>query len=212
MAMRVVRWIIALAVAAGVCWLFPLFHVVPLQTVKAEIAAGQFDATQFAQTFWDKQLLPALGKSVKADVLLAAIQGDPAAAKKKFGRSVGFTDTYFYFVSGTGRVVSISDDEVSLAITPGSTNAEVTLLTGLIFGDAIRDGTGLLNASDYSNSQDFNDISAALDHLVETRVLPGLHEQAKIGARISFAGCAEVDDEANDLKPLKVIPIQTKTP
>jgi predicted lipoprotein len=210
--MRVVRWIIALAVAAGVCWLFPLFHLVPLQTAKAEKAAAKFDATQFAETFWDKQLLPALDKAVKANVLLAAIQSDPATAKKKFSRSVGFSDTYFYFVSGTGRVVSVSDDEVSLAITPGSTNAEVTLLAGLIFGDAIRDGTGLLNAGAYSNSQDFNDISAALDHLVETRVLPGLHQQAKIGAQISFAGCAEVDDEANDLKPLKVIPIQTKAP
>jgi predicted lipoprotein len=210
--MRVVRWIIALAVAAGVCWLFPLFHLVPLQTAKAEKAAAKFDATQFAETFWDKQLLPALDKAVKANVLLAAIQSDPATAKKKFSRSVGFSDTYFYFVSGTGRVVSVSDDEVSLAITPGSTNAEVTLLAGLIFGDAIRDGTGLLNGGAYANSQDFNDISAALDHLVETRVLPGLHQQEKIGAQISFAGCAEVDDEANDLKPLKVIPIQTKTP
>jgi len=99
-----------------------------------------------------------------------------------------------------------------MAITPGSTNAEVTLLAGLIFGDAVRDGTGLLNPSAYPNSQDFNDISAALDHLVETRVLPRLHQQAKIGAQISFAGCAEVDDEANDLMPLKVIPIQTTTP
>ncbi len=210
--MRVVRWIIALVVAIAVCWLFPLFHVLPLQSANAEKPAAKFDPAQFAETFWDKQLLPAVDKSVKVDVLLAAIQSDPAAAKKKYARSVGFSDTYFYFVSGTGRVVSVSDDEVSLAITPGSTNAEVTLLAGLIFGDAVRDGTGLLNASDYSNSQDFNDISGALDHLVETRVLPGLHQQAKIGAQISFAGCAEVDDEANDLKPLKVIPIQIKTP
>lgn len=210
--MRVVRWIIALAVAAGVCWLFPLFHIVPLQAAKAEKAAGKFDAGHFAETFWANQLMPALDKTVKADVLLAAIQADPAAAKKKYSHSVGFSDTYFYFLSGTGRVVSVSDDEIALAITPGSTNAEVTLLAGLIFGDAIRDGTGLLNPSAYPNSQDFNDISAALDHLVETRVLPGLHQQAKMGAEISFAGCAEVDDEANDLKPLKVIPIQTKTP
>jgi predicted lipoprotein len=210
--MRVVRWIIALAVVAGVCWLFPLFHVAPLQTVKAEKAAGKFDATQFAETFWATQLVPALDKTVKADVLLAAIQADPAAAKKEYSHSIGFSDTYFYFLSGTGRVVSVSDDEISLAITSGSTNAEVTLLAGLIFGDAVRDGTGMLNPSAYPNSQDFNDISATLNHLVETRVLPGLHQQAKIGGQISFAGCAEVDDEANDLKPLKVIPIQTKTP
>jgi predicted lipoprotein len=209
--MHVVRWISALAVAAGVCWLFPLFHVVPLQAANAQKAAGKFDPAQFAETFWTNELVPALDKTVKADVLLAAIQTDPPAAKKKFAHSVGFTDTYFYFLSGTGRVVAISDDEVSLAITPGSTNAEVTLLSGLIFGDAVRDGAGLLNASAYPNSQDFNDISAALDHLVETRVLPGLRQHAKIGAQISFAGCAEVDDETMDLKPLKVIPIQTKS-
>ena len=62
------------------------------------------------------------------------------------------------------------------AVTENSTNAEITLQTGLVFGDAIRDGTGLLNASDYPNSQDFNDISAALNHLVETRVLPDLRD------------------------------------
>lgn len=210
--MRAIRWIVALAIIAGVCWLFPLFHIVPLKAAKAEKAAAAFNAEQFAETFWTNQLLPSLDQTVKVDTLLVAIQADPEAAKKKYSRSLGLSGSYFYFVSGTGRVVSASDDEISLAITPGTTNAEVTLLSGLIFGDAVRDGTGLLNPSAYPNSQDFNDISAALDHLVETRVLPGLHQQAKIGAEIFFAGCAEVDDESNDLKPLKVIPIQTKTP
>ena len=209
--MRVVRWLIVIAVIACVCWLFPLFHVVPLKAANAEKAAATFDPARFAETFWTNQLLPSLGQTVKADVLLAAIQSDPAAAKKKFARTIGFSGTYFYFMSGTGRVVSVSDDEISLAITPGTTNAEVSLQSGLIFGDAVRDGTGLLNESDYPNSQDFNAISAALDNLVETRVLPELRQQARIGARISFAGCAEVDDENIDLKPLKVIPIQTKS-
>ncbi|HXS68251.1 MAG TPA: DUF2291 family protein, partial [Candidatus Polarisedimenticolia bacterium] len=180
--MAAVRWFIAIVVLAGICWLFPIFHVVPLKTVTAEKAAETFNATQFADNFWTNQLVPAISKSVKADVLLPAIQADPAAAKKKFSRSVGLSESYFYFLSGTGRVVAVSDDEISLAITSGSTNAEVSLQAGLIFGDAIRDGTGLLNASDYPNSQDFNDISAALDPIVETRVLPALHAQAKIGA------------------------------
>jgi predicted lipoprotein len=210
--MRVARWILALAVIAFVCWLFPLFHVVQLQAANAEKAATEFNAEKFAGVFWTNQLLPSLNQTVNAEVLLAAIKSDRAVAKKKYSRSLGLSDTYFYFLSGTGRVVSISDDEVSLAITPGSTNADVMLLCGLIFGDAVRDGTGLLNASAYPNSQDFNDVSSALNHLVETRVLPGLRQQAKIGGQIAFAGCAEVDDEASDLQPLKVIPVQTKIP
>ena len=207
--MHIVRWLIAIAIIAAVCWLFPLFHVVRL---KAERAAAAFNATDFAETFWTNKLLPSIDKAVNAGTLVADIQSDPATAKKKYSRGVGLSDSYFYFVTGTGRVMAVSEDAISLAITDKATNVEVALQAGLIFGDALRDGTGLLDASSYPNSQDFNDISAALNHIVETRVLPGLREQAKIGATISFSGCAEVDDESSDLKPLKIVPIQTKSP
>ncbi len=211
--MCAVRWLIAIVVIAFICWLFPLFHVVPLKTAEAKQAAATFNPTGFAESFWTNQIASSFDKAdkaVKADALVAAIQSDPAAAKKKFSRSVGLSDAYFYFLSGTGQVVAVSDDVISLALTPGSTNADIALQTGLVFGDTIREGTGLLNASAYPNSQDFNDISAALNHIVETRVQPPLKEQAKVGAKISFIGCAEVEDESSDLKPLKVIPIQTQ--
>jgi predicted lipoprotein len=207
--MRAARWIIAIVIAAGICWLFPLFHVVPLKTATAEKQAETFNATQFAETFWTNQLIASLDKAVKADVLLPAIAVNPATAKQKYARTVGLSENYFYFVSGRGRVLAVSDDEVTLTVTEGGTNADISLQTGLLFGNALRDATGLLNASDYPNSQDFNDISTALNHIAETQVLPKLREQAKVGAKISFVGCAEVDDEASDLKPLKIIPIQT---
>ena len=206
--MRFGPWIIAMLIAAGICWRFPLFHIVPLKTATAEKMAATFNATQFAETFWANQLLPALPKCSPAAALIASIQTDPAAAKKKFSRGSGVGDSYFYFVSGAGKIIAVSDDEISIAVTAGSTNAEITLQTGLIFGNALRDGAGLLSPSDYPNSQDFNDISAALNHIVETSVQPKLRERAKVGANISFAGCAEVNDESTDLKPLKVIPIQ----
>jgi predicted lipoprotein len=207
--MRVVRCLIALVVVAGFFRFFPLFHVERLKTA-AEQAATVFDAQQFAETFWTGKLLPAINSSsVKAEVLLPAIKADAAAARKKYSHGAGLGDTYFYFVSGSGRATSVSDDAVSLRVTNGGNDAEVSIQTGLIFGDALRDGTGLLNPSDFPNSQNFNDISATLDHIAESRVLPALRKQAKVGATIFFAGCAEVDDETTDLEPLKVIPIQT---
>ena len=207
---RLVTWFFSGVVIAGICWLFPPFHVVPLKIAAEQKAAAVFNPAQFAETFWSAQLLPAIAKSVKAETLLPAIQSDAAAAKKQFSRSIGAAENYFYFLSGSGKIVAVSDDEISLNLT-GGTNAEVSLQTGLVFGNALRDGTGLLDANNYPNSQDFNGISEALNHLVETRVLPKLKEQAKVGANISFAGCAEVADESVDLKPLKVIPIQTGT-
>lgn len=208
--MRAARWLIAAAIGTAICWRFPLFHTVPLETALAEKAAAVFNPAEFAETFWTNQLLPSLPKAVNAEVLLRAIQAGPEAAKTNYSHSVGLGGSYFYFLSGTGRVTAVSDDEISLSVGAGGTNADICLQSGLIFGDALRDGTGLLNVNDYPNSQDFNGISEALDHIVETRVLPKLREQAKTGANIFFAGCAEVDDESSDLKPLKVIPIQTE--
>jgi predicted lipoprotein len=106
--------------------------------------------------------------------------------------------------------VEISDSGIALAVTQSTTQPEVLLETGLLFGNALRDGTGLLDVNDYPNSQDFNGISAALNHLAETRVLPRLRERARIGATVRFVCCAEVNDEATDLHPLRLVPIQAE--
>ena len=147
---------------------------------------------------------------MKSEVLLPAIQSNAAEAKKKFSRNVGVSESYTYFISGTGRVLAVNDDEISLAVTEGTTNAEVALQVGLLFSNAVRDGTGLLSVNDYPNSQDFNAISEALNRIIEERVLPKLRETAKVGATIHFVGCAEVNDESTDLKPLKVIPVKAE--
>jgi predicted lipoprotein len=208
--MRWAGWLIAITVVAGLCWCFPLFHIVPLERAVKEKAAATFNAKEFAERFWGAQLLKLLDKVTKADVLLPAIRVNPAEAKRQFARSLGVTESYTYFISGKGRVLARSDDEISLAVTDGATNAEVSLQVGPLFSNAVRDGTGLLNVSDYPNSQDFNAISEALNHLIEERVQPKLREQAKIGATVHFVGCAEVNDETADLKPLKVVPLRVE--
>ncbi len=189
------------------CWLFPLFHIIPLERATKERAAAVFNAEAFAEKFWNDQLLKSLDRSVKTDALLPAIQTDAAAARKQFARSLGVSESYTYFVSGSGQVLAVNEDAILLGVSVGATNAEVALETGLLFSNAVRDGTGLLNVNDYPNSQDFNAISEALNHLVETRVQPGLRAQAKVGATVRFVGCAEVNDESTDLKPLKIVPL-----
>ena len=202
---------VALVALALVCWRFPLFHIVSLKQAQQEKAAGTFNPATFAEQFWNERVLKSLGNATKAGELIPAIAANPVEARKKFARSVGVSESYTFFVSGTGRVLAVSDDEISLAVIEGSTNADVSLQAGLLFSNAVRDGTGLLSVNDYPNSQDFNAISEALNHIIETRVQPRLRDQAKVGAVIRFVGCAEVNDETTDLKPLRVVPIQTTT-
>ncbi len=207
---RVAALLIVICGMACLCWFFPLFHIVTLERAAKEKAAATFDPKAFAEKFWNERLLTSLDKAVKAEVLLTAIQANAAEAKNKFARTIGVSESYTYFISGQGRVLAVSDDEVSLAVTEGATNAEVSLQVGLLFSNAVRDGTGLLSVNDYANSQDFNAISESLNRIIEEGVLPKLRETVKVGAIISFVGCAEVNDESSDLKPLKVIPVKTE--
>ncbi len=194
-----------------VCLFFPLFHIVPLKRAETEKSAGAFDAAKFADNLWSEKLTKSFDHATDAKELLAAIRADPAAAQKKYARTLSLGGGYFYYLRGEGRVLVTNDSGLSLVITSGATNTEVVLETGMIFGNAVRDSTGLLNASDYPNLQDFNNISAELNKLVEARVLPVLHGRVQVGSTIHFVGCTEVDDDATDLNPLQVVPVQAET-
>ena len=78
--------------------------------------------------------------------------------------------------------------------------------SGILFGNTVRDGTGLLDVNEFQNTQDFNAISTELNRRIEADVLPTLREIATSGTEIEFSGCAQVSDESTDLNPLRVVP------
>ncbi len=204
---RFVRILVVLVGLAVLFWLLPPFRVVQLERAAARRTAGPFDPAKFAAQFWTNRLLPAVTQAAPADKLVQLLRTDPAAARQRFGRSLGLSQTVNFFLAGTGTVVGVSDAEVSLTVTANAAAPEVALQTGLIFGNAVRDGTGLIDVNEYPNSQDFNAISAELNRLVEQYVVPELRRLAKLGARIRFAGCAELGTEGSSPLPLRVVPV-----
>jgi predicted lipoprotein len=207
---RALPWFIVLVALAGLCWAFPPFHIRSLKAVRAAQMSAQFNATDFVGQFWREKLLPATGQAAEATKVSAAIAAGPQKVREQFGRTVGVSSSYFLFVRGAGRVVSADADNIGLALKAEGNEAEIIVPLGLVFGNAVRDGPGLLNSSAYPNAQEFNDISAVLNRIVETNVLPQLQQIAMVGKRIQFAGCVEVGDEETDLKPLKLVPISVK--
>ncbi len=165
-----------------------------------------FDAKVFVDEFWSDTLIKSLDHATDAAVLVAEIRKDPKAARQKYGHSAGLGSAYYFFIAGEGRVVSVSPDEVSLSLDVKGSSADVALETGNIFGNAVRDGTGLLNVSNFADSQDFNAISSEINRRIEEKVLPELRGKA-IGTTVHFAGCVEIADEETDLHRLQVVPV-----
>lgn len=199
--------LIGIGLLAILCWVFPPFHIRSLKAVRAAQENQQFDATAFAARFWTEELLPAADKAVDAAIIMERIAADPGAVCTEFGRTVGVGGSCFLFLRGSGYVVSADESTVGLNLESDNGEPQIVIELGFVFGNAVRDATGLISPSSYPNAQEFNDISAALNGIVETNVLPQLQRIAKVGSRLRFAGCAEVADEELDLNPLMLVPV-----
>lgn len=199
-----------LALIAGFFRVVPLFHLAPLRQMQKQVAQAGFNATNYATTFWNEKLLKSLNRAADARQVLTALAADPPKARTQYGRKVGVSSTTLFFLRGTGQIIGVKKNSLELALNEGDATTDISLPTGLLFGNAVRDGTGLLDVSEFPNSQDFNDLSTQLNHIVETTLLPKLREEVKAGVKIWFAGCAEIDDEDTDVRPLKVIPVSVK--
>lgn len=207
---RLVPIVLAIAAVAVLCWAFPPIRIHSLKEMREAEANKTFNAADFAATVWTEKLLPAAEGAAEADAVLDAIAADPSSVRDEFGRTVGMGSAYFLFLRGSGRVVSVDEFSIGLSLEPDGDEAQIVVERGFVFGNAVRDATGLIDASSYPNAQEFNDVSAELNGIVEKDVLPQLEQMANVGDRIQFVGCVEVGDEDLDLKPLKLVPILVK--
>ena len=199
---RLLPWAVLALAAAGLCYAFPPVRFVRVESRSAEPAPPDVAAREF----WDMRLTKSLDRAVDAQTLLAEIRTDASAARDKHSRRLGLGGSYYYFLSGTGRVVRKDAGSVGIAVGSGD-EPEIVIETGPLFGNAVRDGTGLIDVNDFPNSQDFNRLSEELNKLVKTRVLTSLRERTSVGSGVRFTGVAEVADEDTDLRPLRVVPV-----
>jgi predicted lipoprotein len=203
--------IFAVAVLAGIgllTWVFPLFHIVPLDTARAsKMAESRVDPAVLAEHFWREQLPAELTKAHDLRAVLDAIATNVQSARHKYGRTVGISNSFLVLVQGTARVVGVDSKNVALSVRGDGSNPDVLLRAGLISGNSVRDVTGLLNMNDFANSQDFNEIALQLNRIVEERVLPEVRERAVVGQDLQFIGCAEITGDTTQ-KSLKVIPLR----
>jgi predicted lipoprotein len=201
------KWLVWAAAAGVVLIVFPPFHVRPLRLGVAPAAIpGAVDVPRVAEKFWVDQLAGPSAKPVEVRTLLMALGGNPQRAAEKYGHRSGIGGSAYFLVEGSGRVTSIDRGGVRLSVDGGS-SLPLLLMTGPVFGSALRDATGLLDTADF-NSFDFNALGAELNRLAETRAQPALRTGVSVGSNISFVAAGELDDATGDRPVLKLVPIR----
>jgi hypothetical protein len=200
----------AILAAAILLRIFPPFHIHPLANSDSGPVMVSSTAAMrgVAEQFWNKKLVTPAVQPTDVRTLLAALHANPTTAGQQYGHTAELGGHPFYFVSGEGHVASVDHTGVWLAVDAG-TPAKVVLLTGPIFGNALRDATGLLDIRYFSFSA-FNSLSEELNRLAETRGESTLGSHVEPGSSLDFVAAGEVDDRGGtvtlELVPIRVTP------
>ena len=201
---KAVKYIVAVVIIAVVAYNSVYFK--KLDEVKAARSAKDFNADAYAQTFWSNKLIPNLNKAIDLNQLTALLSNDAEKTFDSYSHALGIGNLRYFLVKGKGTITSINQDDIAVSLD--SSKQSITVATEYIFGNAVRDATGLININEFNNTMDFNNISAELNKIIREKVLPPLKQKAKKGNIIEFTGAVELNKEHLNLSNIEVIPVR----
>lgn len=186
------------AAAIIVFLLYNSIYFKNLRKVKQQQRSQAFSATEYARDFWDNQLFAVLDKAVDAGELIELFNTDMGEAVKRYGKAPGVSRVYAYLLRGEGKIIAIAEDGPELSVREPQTNPDICIVTGLyIPGSAVRDASGLIDVSEFSNTMKFNEISGEINKIVVKEVIrPFLDKNPSVGMTVRFFGATQVATDA----------------
>ena len=171
-----------------------------LEDIKEQQRKETFNAAEYARDFWDNQLFSVLDKAVDVKELIELFNTNMNEAIRRYGKAPGVSRTYAYLIRGNGTILTIGQDFLEVSIREPQTNPDIKISSGsYIPGNAVRDASGLIDVSKFSDTMKFNEISGEINKIVVKEVIrPFLDKKPKVGKTISFFGATQVAQDATD--------------
>src|SRR5687767_6413717 len=98
MQMKVVKYI-AFTIALIVV-VYNSVYFKKLDEVKASVSAKEFNATSYAQTFWNGKLIPNLNKAIEISRLTSMLASDPEKTFNEYSHALGIGNLRYFLVQG----------------------------------------------------------------------------------------------------------------
>jgi hypothetical protein len=147
-----------------------------------------FDYQAFADSLYYQDMLKK-DVSIGLPELLTAIKTDVEGAFAKYGNRLGIGNSAYFMVKCSGSINAINEDAILLKTEP---SGDVSINTTYIFGNALRDASGLVKLTDFKTNAEFNKVSEALNALIRKKVIPPLKEGLKLGDEIEVIGAVKL--------------------
>lgn len=174
-----------------------------LEEIKERQSRETFDAAEYARDFWDNQLNDVQDKAVDAEKLIELFNTNMAEAVEKYGRTPGVSRVYAYLLKGEGKILTVGEGFLEVSIKEPWTKPDIRIISGLyIPGNAVRDASGLVNVSKFSDTMKFNEIGSEINKIVVKEVIrPFLDKNPQDSDTIGFVGATQVAQDATEEIP-----------
>lgn len=198
---KVYKYIIVAAIISVVAYYSVSFE--NLEEIKEQQRRVTFNAAEYARDFWDNRLKSCLDEAVDAEELIGLFNTNMPEAIEKFGRTPGVSRVYAYLLKGEGRIRAIGKDFFDISLKEPWTKPDIRIISGFyIPGNAVRDASGLIDVSEFSDTMKFNEISGEINKIVVKEVIrPFLGKNPQDGDTISFIGATKVEQDATEEAP-----------
>ncbi len=179
-------------------------EIKPLDQVKK--AGQKFDATTYARTYLTKTLPSVYSKATPILDLVNLLKTDKNKAFEGLSYAVSIGNVRHFLVKGEGKVSKINEDDIVLIVH----DRTVRIATEFIYGSSIRDAAGLFDIKKFTNNADMNNVSAEINKIIRSEVIPNFKNQVKIGSTVQFIGALEMNQEHPQFDNLEILPIELK--
>ena len=182
-------------------------YVKKLSTIKV-VTNEKFDAISFSKNLWEEKLPAKLDSAVELVIFIKTARANPADAFSKYTNALGIGNYRYALVKTEGTVTDVNEDDITLQIKMGDSLMTAKLATEFIYGNAIRDASGLVDVKNFPNTMDLNNISEELNKMVRKTILPPFKTAVKKGDKLIVTGAIEIHKEHIKWNELEIIPVQ----
>ena len=171
-------------------------------------AIGEFDATVFSRKLWDERMPAKIDSAMILSLLIRSIDKDGETAIDKHTNALAIGNYRYALVKLDATVTDVKEDEVMLSTAHNDTLITVNLATEFIYGNAIRDASGLVQVKDFPNTTHLNGISEGLNKIIRTSVLPTFKSVIKKGDSVNIIAAVELNKEHIHWNGIELLPVQ----
>lgn len=167
-----------------------------------------FNAAEFSKKLWSEKMPAKIDSATDLLALIDAVNKNPESAISKQTNALAIGNYRYALVKLNASVNDVKEDEVLLSTPMADSVLNVQLATEFIYGNAVRDASGLMQVKDFPNTSDLNSISEELNRIIRITIIPAFKTKLKKGDKVNVVAAIEINKEHIHWQGLELLPVR----